>query len=147
MTTERSVNMIRRTIPVVLVAQVVLLVAVAAAQEAKKEYRQEDILGKYNVPMMFGGTVEFAKDGICTMTLNAPLGSKKGPLVIREKYEVKGDIIHFEQIEVDGKKSDGEKSQQQIISVSDESLVLKEVESGKVFTYKRIKPPSIPAGA
>ena len=61
--------------------------------------------------------------------------------MIKEKFEVRGDMIHFEEIEVDGRKSDGARSQQQIISITEDVLTLKDIASGgKVLRYKKIKP-------
>lgn len=120
-------------------AHAVLLLSLGTAEEAQKTYTAADIVGRYELPMLFGGTVEFSRDGICTLTVNPPPDSEKGPLVIKEKYEVRGDVIHFEEFEVDGGKSDGKKSQPQIVSITEDALVLKDTASGgKILTYRKL---------
>ncbi len=106
----------------------------------KGMFTKKDLIGKYEVPWLTGGIIEFKKNGTSIITMKAPSGaSKESSVVIKEKYCVEDDVIYFEMISINGKKGSAEKSQQEIISVSEEEIVLRELPSGSDKSYKRIE--------
>jgi hypothetical protein len=132
----------RKIFGIVLLAAFMMLslASISSSDSSKYEFTASDIVGKYELPLLLGGTVEFDGNGICTLVLNPPPNSTKGPLVIKEIYVVKGDIIHFKQVEVGGRTVvNGEESQQQIVSVTEGGIVLKELPINKTRMHKRIE--------
>ncbi len=105
---------------------------------AERSYTNIDLVGKYEFPLMLGGTVEFCDSGICVITMFPPPLSGKGSLVIKETYNVVGDIIYFETIEKNGLEGDHKKSKQRIISLNEKGLSLMDYSSGNTRLYRKL---------
>ncbi len=115
-----------------------IMFAYAVSQAAKLESEDYNIIGKYIFPMLTGGVLEFSKDGICIITINSP-SSDKGHLVIREKYTIKGDIIYFEALDINGKPGGEKESRQKIILSGTDGIKLFDFSNGKTTFYRKIE--------